>query len=64
VQLQSNLDAEILRATQTEDYIKTQVATVLAGASETGDTLKELYDLIMTQSNDAGSVQDFEGALL
>lgn len=49
---------------QVDSYIKTQIATVLAGAPEAGDTLKELYDLIMAQGNDAGSAQDFEGALL
>lgn len=48
---------------QIDSYIKTQIATVLGGVPEGGDTLKELYDLVMTQGNDAGSTQDFEGAL-
>lgn len=48
---------------QIDSYIKTQIATMLGGVPEAGDTLKELYDLVLTQGNDAGSTQDFEGAL-
>lgn len=49
---------------QVESYINNQIAAVLAGAPGAGDTLNELYNLIMSQGVQAGSVADFEGALV
>ena len=49
---------------QVDSYIKTQIASVIAGAPESADTFKELYDIIVEQGNGAGAIDDFEGALL
>ena len=48
---------------QIDSYINNQIAEILGGAPESGNTLKELYDLIMTQGTVSGSVVEFEGAL-